>query len=424
MIDRIIVTNFKSFRKIDVPLGRSNLIIGENGSGKSNFLEVFRVLRGLSWGLTVTEVLEGVSPSENFGGWAGIRGAGAGACFAHDESTGEVEIEARGTSEPPLSEKWEYLVKFSPQTGSLLRERLTLDSTVRYDSASNSAECHPPVDADPPDNDLVIRDIDVGSILAQVRRDLAGVRPGSMFQSTPSERRACIDATKGASLIAGRANGVAETLASILPWNPSPVVLRQYSRPEPAPRIGDNGENFAALVQSLCRSPGYKDSFLWWLQQLLSDQVEDVGTTRRPTGESIFNLSIQHKDFPATVLSDGTLRFAALLATLLQPEKPSLISLDAVDTAVHANRIRLLYLLLWEESKYHNIQVVATTHSPVMLEWMQEDDLDTTFVCRMDCSTGESRIIPLPAVPHFSDSFKRGARTSDMLSDSWFEAEL
>lgn len=81
MIDRIIVQNFKSFRKVDVSLGRVNLLIGENGSGKANFLEVLRGLRGLSWGLTVTEILDGnpSPPDERLSGWEGIRGARAAA---------------------------------------------------------------------------------------------------------------------------------------------------------------------------------------------------------------------------------------------------------------------------------------------------------------------------------------------------------
>ena len=47
MIDRIIVENFKSLRRIDLTLGRMNLFVGANASGKSNFLDVLRVLQGI-----------------------------------------------------------------------------------------------------------------------------------------------------------------------------------------------------------------------------------------------------------------------------------------------------------------------------------------------------------------------------------------
>lgn len=44
MIDRITVRNFKSLHEVDLSLGRMNLFIGANSSGKSNLLEAFRVL--------------------------------------------------------------------------------------------------------------------------------------------------------------------------------------------------------------------------------------------------------------------------------------------------------------------------------------------------------------------------------------------
>lgn len=39
MIDRIIIKNFKSIEELDFKLGRLNVLIGANGSGKSNVLE-------------------------------------------------------------------------------------------------------------------------------------------------------------------------------------------------------------------------------------------------------------------------------------------------------------------------------------------------------------------------------------------------
>ena len=39
MIDRIVINNFKSIEKVDLELGRLNVLIGANGSGKSNILE-------------------------------------------------------------------------------------------------------------------------------------------------------------------------------------------------------------------------------------------------------------------------------------------------------------------------------------------------------------------------------------------------
>jgi len=48
LVSNLKVSNFKSFRHIDVDLGQLNIIVGANASGKSNLIDVFRFLNGLT----------------------------------------------------------------------------------------------------------------------------------------------------------------------------------------------------------------------------------------------------------------------------------------------------------------------------------------------------------------------------------------
>ena len=47
-IKRITISNFKSFDKLDIELGKFNILIGANASGKSNFLQIFAFLRDIT----------------------------------------------------------------------------------------------------------------------------------------------------------------------------------------------------------------------------------------------------------------------------------------------------------------------------------------------------------------------------------------
>ena len=47
MIKRIKATNFKSFENLDIELGKFNVLIGANASGKSNFVSIFKFLRDI-----------------------------------------------------------------------------------------------------------------------------------------------------------------------------------------------------------------------------------------------------------------------------------------------------------------------------------------------------------------------------------------
>jgi AAA15 family ATPase/GTPase len=48
MIERIRLSNFKSFDELELELRPLNILVGANAAGKSNFLEIFRFVRDVS----------------------------------------------------------------------------------------------------------------------------------------------------------------------------------------------------------------------------------------------------------------------------------------------------------------------------------------------------------------------------------------
>src|ERR1700749_331878 len=74
MIKRVIIENFKSLKKVDLKLGKLNVFIGTNASGKSNFFDSLRLLRGIAGGFPVKELLEGGARTTSGEVWPGIRG--------------------------------------------------------------------------------------------------------------------------------------------------------------------------------------------------------------------------------------------------------------------------------------------------------------------------------------------------------------
>ena len=188
-------------------------------------------------------------------------------------------------------------------------------------------------------------------------------------------------------------------------------------------RMGDHGENFAAPVRTICKDNRANDAYLSWLRQLRPEEIDDVGVRPGAMGEPLFVLRENGREFPAVVLSDGTLRFAALAAAFFQPDMPDLMAIEEIENGIHASRARLLVELLRSQSAAAKTQVVATTHSATVLDWLGEEDYGTTFVCRRDETTGESKICALADVPHFKDIVKKRP-VSELLSEGWLEAAL
>lgn len=50
MINRIIIENYRSARKVAFDLGRLNLVFGANGAGKSNIYNALRLIQGAADG--------------------------------------------------------------------------------------------------------------------------------------------------------------------------------------------------------------------------------------------------------------------------------------------------------------------------------------------------------------------------------------
>ena len=68
---------------------------------------------------------------------------------------------------------------------------------------------------------------------------------------------------------------------------------------------------------------------------------------------------------PATRLSDGTIRFVALLATLLAPSPPPLVCIDEPELGLHPDAVALVADLIVDASE--RTQLVVATHSDTLV---------------------------------------------------------
>ena len=76
------------------------------------------------------------------------------------------------------------------------------------------------------------------------------------------------------------------------------------------------------------------------------------------------------------VLSEGTLRILGLLALASVKEAPSLIGIEEPENGIHPHRLDLIALLLQERAS-DDTQVIATTHSPTLVDLIPQKSLYT-----------------------------------------------
>jgi hypothetical protein len=376
VIKTIEIEGFKSLEKVRLELGGLNLFIGANASGKSNFFDALRVLQGIGYGFTVDEIFNGKPKGASSEVWEGIRGGSAQAAYArrHVRDSASSRVAAMRFSlciqtSPPHAFVYENVIV---ATEGIIQKESLFDRGILLFDVSADARVSMLLDHWMYFN----HEEDVGSFL--------------------------------------------RALVNMQRVDPSPEILRQYSQSRSAQRLGERGENFAALVKSVLADDDLRSAYLSWLRQLTPLELDDVTILEGALGEPLFALKEGNETLPAPILSDGTLRFAAMTAAFFQSDMPSIITIEEIENGIHPSRLRLLIELLKSQTCGTDLQVFATTHSPVVLAWLDEEDYKTTFLCRRDAESGASIITPLSEIPHLIELVRKQP-IGELFTEGWLE---
>jgi hypothetical protein len=398
LIEHLTIRGFKSFERVELDLGALNFFVGTNSSGKSNLFDALRILQGIGYGLSVDEIFNGKPKSGNGEAWEPIRGGSANAgLLKWDEAKQTyqphvVSIEVRVSS---LGRTFTYSITMSPRKGIVLRERLASGSGDIFAASSDITNRR----------NLTVR---YGHLPD---------RPMTQSPSTPLLSHLHLASTEEQD---EQMQAVLDLLSNSQHLDPSPHILRAYSLTREVKRLGERGENFAALVKSILADEKTADAYLSWLRKLTPRDLDNIVILNGALGEPMFALEHRGKRFPAPVLSDGTLRFAALTAAFFQPDMPHLLILEEIENGIHPSRLRLLVELLKSRTSESGTQVMASTHSPVIIDWLNEEDMKHCFLCRHDESTGISSVQPLSTLPRLTEIMKRKP-AGELFVEGWME---
>ena len=122
------------------------------------------------------------------------------------------------------------------------------------------------------------------------------------------------------------------------------------------------------------------------------------------------------------MVSEGTLLVLGLLTALYAPDRPNLILLDDLDRGLHPKAQRELVTLLRGLLKTNpELQIVATTHSPYLLDCMEPSEVRMTCL-RDDGSTVCDSIENHPEFPKWKDDMYPGELWS-LFGERWLLKE-
>lgn len=158
------------------------------------------------------------------------------------------------------------------------------------------------------------------------------------------------------------------------------------------------------------------------LEARLTKLVPNIARISLPRKNQSFELELIDKysehHIPASDISDGTLRILAFLVALYQEDTPSIICFEEIENGVHPwllhKMVELLKIVSTEGINGNPVQVLITTHSPLLLNYVEPHQVRAV---ELD-SEGKTQV---HALPTNSARFQKSLEAyDDELGELWF----
>ena len=366
MIKEIAIQNFKSIVNLKLPLGRFNLFIGANGSGKSNILEAI--------------------------------------AFGAAASSNKLDYEYFANRGIRVSEPWFML----PAFGDLESEKIVVSATDEQDNTS-SFSIHYNKEAKPArwEDDSIdimqflrylnskegqenkLKAMDMLAILRQLQIDKGGDVPINIRMESTDKGLVFMPLNIG--------------IDRFLIYSIEESKLRKADDSNKTYPLGLHGEGLFAYLKQIAQRPDSIEIFNEIKENLkVLDWFEDLQV---PTEQLSSEFNLQLKDcylaetisaFDQRSTNEGFLYLLFYLTLIISDETPTFFAIENIDTAFNPKLCREVTKRLIELARKHNKQIIATTHNASVLDGMNldEDDVYLHVVRRsIDGYTKTNRVV-------------------------------
>lgn len=342
IISHISLKNWKNFKQVDIDIKERAYILGNNASGKSNFLDVLRFLRDI-----VRTDGGGLQKAiQDRGGLKKIR------CLSA-RGDSEVEIKIQLSEHSGEKPEWEYLLAFKQETNGRRRVLITKEEVIQFDSEGKKIKhkkelCNRPNKSD----------IDDSERLTQTH--LEQINENKEYRT------------------------IVAFLSSLTYLHLVPQLLKYGNQLSMNSFEADHfGQSF---LETIAKTPDKtRISRLKKVEQALSVCVPNMKELKfvKDKDNGAPHLEVIYKHWRPNAgqqredqFSDGTLRLLGIMWSLLDGN--SLLLLEEPELSLNDEIVKKIPLLIdkMQKSRKQKRQVFVTTHSRAMLEDKGIDPLE------------------------------------------------
>jgi len=392
MITRVKISSYKSLRQLEVKLEPLSVLIGKNAAGKSNFLDALQLLTAFTSAKTLDEAFAPPyrgAPLESFSfdsdGMKGLLGRDrASFCI-------EVDVELSPQTIEKVNDQIAQMRGYengAAKSQSAVRERFLrygleieiLPKAGFLRVADEYLLALTPT-GEPNKKRIPFLELDSGKKQFRLRMEK---------QAHPTYHDRYLNHTiVSTSLYAPHYPHITALREELANWRFFYFEPREHMRARSSVRevrhIGLMGENLAAFLNTLRSRDALQYKAIQKAIHLLIPSITGLETEINDLGEVELKVIEGTTSVPASILSEGTLRMIGLLTLVGTKESPTLIGFEEPENGIHPHRIQLVAELLNTRRMIGGTQIIVTTHSPILLNYLP---LDSLFECvRVDGST-------------------------------------
>ncbi len=379
MIKELRLKNWKSFAKATLYIDPLTILIGTNASGKSNTLDALLFLHRLSSGVGIFQAING---DVNV---PALRGGIEWVCLKpHKQFTLEVLTDGAHKNQDL---HYKLTIQLNGTKAEVFEEELSVlsHSPKKEKKLFNTQQAEST-------NPGIPTYFSTGTQGRGKRIDLN--RSYAILSQTESMnlRKEVQDGAKQ----------VLSQLKQIFVFDPIPSHMRDYT--PFSEKLNNDGSNIAGVLAGLeeNRRKNVEATLTHYLKALPERDIKHVWS--EPVGKFKTDAMLYCQEgweetatheIDARGMSDGTLRYLAIVTALLTREPDSLLVIEEVDNGLHPSRARILIDMLRELGKERGIDVIVTTHNPALLDAAGVGMLPFIIVAHRDDKTGISQLIQL-----------------------------
>jgi predicted ATPase len=388
LIQRLSMRNFLSYGSegASIDLLPLNVLIGPNGSGKSNLIEALAVLRATEGDLAGWIRQGGGVEQYIWKGHAGLDSASLDAWLEDPDPFWERRPLHYALSITDVRDRLQVFTEILELEGRNL-ENVRLEPNVFYRFAGGKAMIAQRALSDDGSDEQIPREIR--------HQDL------KLDQSILSQRRDPDSYPEITYL--GQQFG---RIAIFQEWSFGRRTLLRGSQPTDLPTdfLLPDGSNFVLVLHDLLQRSATDEKLVAHLRRFY-EAAKRIRTRVYAGRIELFIEEESNVEIPAARLSDGTLRYLALLTILLHPSPPPLVCIEEPELGLHPDILPIIAELLLDASK--RTQLVVTTHSDALVSALSEVP-ESIVVCESSIEGTQLRRLDREALSEWLNRYSLG----------------